>query len=447
MTISRYQLFWMILALCLLSLFGMGCGFAAPTPQPTPTWTMSPQEITATELAYQLTAATPTATATPTSTPTATLTPTATSTPTPTPTATLADDLVSQGIQYTLDIYNLAYNTNDTELLNYTIDQDNKPFKRLLVSRYEEFQTSFLDNHIEFQYTLESILRREDGFVEAHIIEQESGWAADWLFRQVNGQWVLSEPTVQQIGKEQITTRGNFIFHTYPWIEDVNREIEAMMLDGRDQVKEILGRTPDKKVDIKILPIYGLTPFDSMSAVAIYKPAIQPSANDVIQIYAPHSYVFGEYDPEVGWKEILRRTLIHEYTHMAHTRSFDDAGYGADWMSEGLAEYVAGEVDDLSKACYALSARRIPIVDTTSTYDPQDLMNLRALHEDVGLAYSYSYALVAYIVEEQGGMDQFWALAEAYDDLGDMGKAVWKVFQLGLKEFDRNWRNWLRDQC
>ena len=129
-----------------------------------------------------------------TSTPTPTAAPTATATPEPTPTSAE----ITRGIQQALDLYARAFNDNDPELLKQAVDQANLPFRRLVQSRFQEFQQSFLGGDLAFEFDVKDIQRREFGFVQAHI-ETPEGLAADWLFRQVDGRWVLSEPTVEQL--------------------------------------------------------------------------------------------------------------------------------------------------------------------------------------------------------------------------------------------------------
>ena len=77
--------------------------------------------------------------------------------------------------------------------------------------------------------------------------------------------------------------------------------------------------------------------------------------------------LFANWMARLGWDGELEQTLTHEYTHMTHARSFGGAGKLADWMSEGLAEYVAGAADANSYwACDAIeSGMFITILDET----------------------------------------------------------------------------------
>lgn len=356
------------------------------------------------------------------------------------------DAEIETGIQDAVDLYAQAYNDNDPDLLAQAVDQENLPFRRIVRSRFDDFQASYLGGRIRFSYAVRSIERRDFGLVLAHLRDQGGG-AEDWLFREANGQWVLAEPTVEQVGEPQITETEHFTFITYPWAEDVNPTLIAMMDDARANVLEVLGQVPDEKAQVEILPIYGLQPFNTMYAIALYR-ASSEAGNDVIQVYTPNTYAYGWYDPDEGWEAELERTLTHEYTHMTHTRSFGDAGQLADWLSEGLAEYVSQAPNSLWVACRAAhSDLIIPIIDTETTVFKQDLMHLRSLDADVGLAYALSDSLVTYIVEEQGGLENLWALAAAYDETSNFDKALQQTLDMTYEQFDAGWRAWLREQC
>ena len=294
---------------------------------------------------------------------------------------------------------------------------------------------------LDFEYKVKDIQPREFGFVQAHI-ETRQGLVGDWLFRQLDDRWVLSEPTVEQVGEAQIVEHEHFTFKTYPWTGDANEEVIESMENARLRVQERLGEMPSQKIEVQILPIYGLTPGTSPGAVAFYD-AGDP---DRIVIYAPQSFLFGLYDPQNGWESDLEDVLTHEATHWVHTRSFDDAGTLAGWMSEGLAEYVSNSTS-INLAFEA--ARRgtiIPIVDTeTDLMDRQDLVHFYSLKKDVGLAYGLSQSLVAYIAETYGGLDAFWRLARAFDETQDLDEALRIAFKVTYTGFDRGWRAWLAE--
>jgi hypothetical protein len=363
-------------------------------------------------------------------------------TPAVIPTPSRAD--IKRGIQSAVDRYARAYNENKPDLLKQAVDQTNLPFRRLVQTRFDDFQKSFLSGRIRFDFTVTEVQPREQGFLQAKLLANGGG-AADWLFRQVDGQWVLSEPTAEQVGKVKPIETDHFIFNTYPWADDINAIVIELMENARKRVIDRLGKAPSEKALVDIMPIYGLRPGDSPSAAAYYDERSRNAAQDRILIYAPHSYLFGFYDPDNGWEPDLEDVLTHEYTHLVHNRSFDNAGELADWMVEGLAEYVSDAPSEYELYQAVQDDHIIPIVDQESDIlDRQDLIHMYMLDDDMGLAYALAHSLVVYIVREHGGLDAFWELARAYTRYQDMDEALRAALGVSYEEFDEGWRAWLK---
>jgi len=349
----------------------------------------------------------------------------------------LSDDEIKAGIQEALDLYAQAYNENKPDLLEEVLDQQNKPFHRIVRSRFDEAQKSSYEGGFDYQFTLLDITKRDFGY----------DYNADWPFRLVNGHWVLTEPTVEQVGEPITTETEHFIFTTYPWADDVNQQIMEMMETARVNVDTVLGKVPDEKASVKIMPIYGLSPYNPMNAIALYNKEKGPLKN-IIEVYTPESFAYSFYDKNLGWAGELQSTLTHEYTHMAHARSFGQAGRLSDWMSEGLAEYVANANGRVQQACDAFqSGTFIPILDESNTVYKQDLMHMYTLEKDFGLSYGFATSLVYFTVENYGGLDGFWKLATALDETSDFKKAVQKAYGISYEEYNKNWQAWLKKQC
>jgi hypothetical protein len=184
-----------------------------------------------------------------------------------------------------------------------------------------------------------------------------------------------------------------------------------------------------------------------MGAIALYNKERGPIKN-FIEVYTPESFAYSFYDSKQGWDGELQSTLTHEYTHMAHARSFDQAGRLSDWMSEGLAEYVANADGRVYQACNAFqSGTLIPILDESDTVYKQDLMHMYTLEKDFSLSYGFATSLVFFTVENYGGLDGFWQLATALDETSDFKKALQKSYGTTYEEYNQNWQNWLKKQC
>lgn len=379
---------------------------------------------------------------------TATLIPPTATPPSATP-VVLTEEDIKEAIQLTLNDFAEAYNQNDVDLLVTTLDPDNKPFNRFIKTRFMTDMESYGGAEIHESYVVDYITQREFDLVQAHIIYDENA-AVDWLFRELeDGRWVLTEPTVEQTGEMVVQDTEYFVFKTYPWADDINARVEKLMQNARERVNKKLGKVPDEKIDVEVIPTYGLYPFDNPNAVAYYSYNGSLSGDgDRMVIYAPNSFLFGWYYVDQGWEAELEDVLTHEYTHMTHARSFDDAGKLADWILEGLAEYVDG-INRAYGVAYAIeNDAMIPLVDATpGVVYKQDLAHIYGLEKDVALAYAESESLVAFIVEEKGGFDAFWKLAQAYDDAGgDLDKALKSSLKISQQQFEEQWMDWLKNE-
>ncbi len=370
----------------------------------------------------------------------------------PPPSATpvsLTEADIMEAIQITLNDFAEAYNKNDVELLSTTLDLENKAFSRFIKTRFMTDMESYGGAEVHESYVVDYITQREYNLIQAHIIYNKNA-AVDWTFRELeDARWVLTEPSVEQTGEMVVRDTEHFVFKTYPWADDVNARVEELMQNARERVDAKLGKVPDEKIDVEIIPTYGLYPFDNPNAVAYYSFNGSLSGDgDRMVIYAPNSFLFGWYYLDNGWEAELENVLTHEYTHMTHARSFENAGRLADWIVEGLAEYVDG-INRAYVVAYAIeNDTMIPLVDTTpGVVYKQDLAHIYGLEKDTGLAYAESEALVAFIVEEKGGFDAFWELAQAYDDAGgNLDKALKSFLKINQKQFEEQWMDWLKNE-
>lgn len=356
--------------------------------------------------------------------------------------ATASDEDIAAGIQQTLDIYTKAYNTNDKTLLQQAVDPASAPLRRLLTVRFDIFQTS-INAGGTFDFNVEKILTRHDyGFVAAQV--SSNGALFNWTFREVDGKWLMSEPTNAQIGKKETIESEHFTFRTYPWADDVNPTIVKLMEQARDTVVERLGKGTEGKAVVEVRPTFASGGITSSGMVAYYNR--DGRGVHQIVLYTPDSYVFGRYDPSIGWEGELLSTLVHEYTHLVNNASFTPIHRMSDWMVEGLAEYVsdnprAGEVSQAVR-----TNQLIPIVDTSDRVYKQDLMHLTILDKDRSLAYGESYSLVAYIADTYGGLDGFWKMVGIYDKTQNFDTALDQAFGVTYGEFDKGWRDWLEQK-
>ena len=282
------------------------------------------------------------------------------------------------------------------------------------------------------------------GFVQAHLLS-DGTTAHDWLFRLVDGKWLLSEPTEAQFGQPTKKESDHFTYLLYPWNDALNEEIMSLMESAALKVQDVLGALPAEKADVEILPGYSADPFADPNSLAYFQAGGNGEPDKMV-IFSPNSYSFGWYDEETGWQPDLEATLVHEYTHMTHLRAFDKAGKLLDWFSEGLAEFVSDspryyEIQDALEP-----DRLIPIVDKTVSINQQDLGHIYLLDNNISLAYAEAESLIMFIYEKYGGIDGVWAFARAHDEYQDYDKALMATFNIDYATFDQQWRDWLKNE-
>jgi hypothetical protein len=109
---------------------------------------------------------------------------------------------------------------------------------------------------------------------------------------------------------------------------------------------------------------------------------------------------------------------------------------------------VAGAEENTYWACDAFrSGTFIPILDESDTVYKQDLMHMYLLEKDFGLSYAFATSLVQFTVENYGGLDSFWELANALDNTSNFRKAVEETFGISYEEYNEDWQKWLKNQC
>jgi hypothetical protein len=356
----------------------------------------------------------------------------------------LSDEEIQSGIQDVVDNYALAYNTNDLELLQSITDPENLPFKRLVSNRFNDLQESIWASNLNMQYTVQSIKRMPLGFVQAHLISYETS-ADDWLFRIYKGKWILSEPTEAQFGEPTEKETEHFVYSLYPWSNEINEQIISLMERAAQRVENKLGKLPSEKAKVIILPGYSADPYSDPNSLAYYQTGATGQLDSIV-VFCPNSYSFGWYDEQRGWAPDLENTLTHEYTHMTHQRAFGKAGKLLDWFSEGLAEYVSDSPRYYEIQQALEPDRLIPLVDSVSAINQQDLAHIYLLEKDISLAYAEAESLIMFIEQKYGGMDAVWAVARADDEIQNLNEALQSAIGVNLETFNREWRNWLKTE-
>jgi hypothetical protein len=346
-------------------------------------------------------------------------------------------------VQSTLNDYNTALEKHDKDLFMSTVDQENQIIKEAFSTFYDGFEKSGFPNTIKLGMTLIDVEQIDEDLVLAHIRRDRDGWQADWYFRESSPTWVISEPTATEAGAPQSITSGMYTLTTYPITDHLNGKIIALTSKVQENLLNDLGETPKGAVKITVYPSISISPLD---ARALSAWSLNPSEDgpDSIDLISPASWSFGFYDPGVGWESDFEMLLTHELARIMYVRNFGNPGQGVDWFFEGLTEYVAG-FDETPEVSAAVQNDTItPIIDTNSTEEKIDLAHFENL-SNWRLAYGLSESLVVFIIEQYGGLDSFWALAQSYDQTQDLDMALQDTLGVDYEQFDTGWRAWLKE--
>jgi hypothetical protein len=354
--------------------------------------------------------------------------------------APVSDAEITAGIQQTLDIFTRAYNQRDAELLTQVVDPSNLPLRRFIQTRFDDDMRS-APRDKRWNYTLRAILTQQSyGFVLAQI--ESHGLVADLTFRTIDRRWMMSEPNAAQVGVREQQESAHFIYYSYPWLDDTTPTIMHIMERARENVLKQLGTVDQQRPLVHIRPTFSLgSPTNPYVLASYYRGA---GLQDRFDVMAPHSYAFGFYEPALGWETALEQTLTHEYTHLVNERAFLPLSRMSGWMSEGLAEYIAGVPYTDTLRTIVRADRIIPIIDRSDSFEKQDLQHFETLKGDPQITYGLAYALVAYITTHHGGLAGFWKLARAYDTTQNLDTALQGAFAISFEQFDRDWRAWLK---
>lgn len=372
-------------------------------------------------------------------------TPAATRAPTPSATAAIteSDEQIKQAVQKAVNLWIRGFNEANADLLRRSIDPQ-RPALRRTQERLMKYLTGAQGHDgMSWSGKVIDVQRRDGGYVQANV--KIGGAYRPFTFRRVGSAWLLSEPSRAELGKPQKLETAHFVVEYYAWDKAVVKEVASLMEQARDEVVKKLGRAPDKRSTVRLIPTAEVTPgAASGQELASYRRNIK----DML-INSPGSFGFGFYDPSAGWQKDLRGTLAHEYVHLLNDCCFTPMAKMQDWMIEGIAVYSSegGHTNGyMPSVIYAVQHDSlIPIRDTKSPpMEKQDLEHLTVLKQDTALAYGESASLVEYIVTHYGGLDGWWRLVDNYATTQDFDLSLKQVTGVTLEQFEKGWRDELK---
>jgi hypothetical protein len=264
---------------------------------------------------------------------------------------------------------------------------------------------------------------------------------ATYVFRGVGDAWLLSEATEAELGERRWLDTEHFRVRYWAWDEPLVPDLAASLERAYADDAAKSGYAGEDSVQATLYPTL-MNPNLNNRFYAYY---IATERNLLVR--SPESYGFGVYDPDDPFGEFLE-IVRHELGHHIVYEHLKAAGYAGRVLkvslNEGFAEWqTTREASHRALIRYGFGDELIP--DDLLDWADKRLANEQTQPpEQVSLAYALSARAVAYIVEERGGLERFWALVDAFMASRDVDRASGGVLGQGWAAFQAAYRDWVR---
>ena len=134
----------------------------------------------------------------------------------------------------------------------------------------------------------------------------------------------------------------------------------------------------------------------------------------------------------------MRKTFIHELTHIILGAAFKNEEDVPRWLNEGIALYKSGEwsfnrVSTMTRA--VLTDSMIPLSELTHTFPENS--------RDLQLAYAQSFYLVSFLIT-RFGRQSFHTFIRLYAQKKDLEETLFQVYSLSVEELENEWKSFLK---
>lgn len=361
----------------------------------------------------------------------------------PTPessTETAEPDRERAGIQALLDAFASAIESDDQAQVSALVDQADRHVLRILLDLADGYQVQGVEKPT-IAFELLSMTSRGNGLVEIEVLRIWDGRKHTWTVRGRDGRWQFSQPSDEELGPEKVAEQGNLRIRYRVWDEELVRQLLPDLNAGMSHVHQFLGVTPTAPITVVLKPDITASS-DVMKG--LYVPGRTEERDRITLVTS--GLGFGSYYSWTTFEESIATVFRHEYTHRINDRNAELVPIEAmpSWMAEGLAEQVAGE-NYLNVPQFLELASRGDLLSICALDKPPDGMH-------IGILYGTAQQATDYIIETQGGIEGFWALARAYQSARDNGQApmeqaLQSTFALSCGEFDRSWHAWVQERA
>ncbi len=364
-----------------------------------------------------------------------------------------SDGEIKAAIQKTVDSYDAAYNEVDQAKLLAALDQKNLALRRALVERFQAAASGQSSGAFDLQEKIDSIKAHGKDYYLATILAlapQGNGKGQSvrtMVFRKVDGKWLITEPKRSDLGKKLSSETEHFIVEYYEWDKDIVPQMDKVVEDAYTTVKQKLGKAPAEKVHAFIAPTNDLFGSGAFTAAFYIAGPGGDHNRDRLMMRSPQSLGFGAYDAQEGFQPEFEHTVTHEFTHLVVDRLFGGnarlaGGFG--WMSEGIAEHVAGNFYPSTIINAIQTGTLLPIKDKSGAIEKDDLENFY-LHPDKHfLGQAQGSELVDFIYIEKGGYDGWWHFVDIFAKSQNIEEAVKEDFGMSLDQFETKYHDFMK---
>lgn len=355
--------------------------------------------------------------------------------------ASSSGDTITAGIQATVDRYAAVVRAKQNDQIATLVDTNGPPsVRRLMVDLAESYQ-DLSTSDLQLNFRLRQWKQRMPGLVEVTVQRVWDERLHLWLFREHNGAWLFTGPSNTELGATLTVTEGPIHLTYRAWDKDLATALLPQLAAGVQHVHSTLGVPPIATINVFLNAELSAS---STLQKGEYQHGVSP-ASDAIKLITSGS-AFGSYYPWKSFVQSVATVFRHEYTHRLNDRSATLVPIDAlpTWMSEGLAEHVAGE-DHLAVPAFRALAANNKLMSVCELVAPAEKV-------PVGILYGTAQQVTTYIVDVKGGLPTFWQLAKAYRQSSGrlaqrMELALQKTFGQSCHDFDREWHAWSHEHA
>lgn len=358
----------------------------------------------------------------------------------PSAVATVAEarDSRSEAILALMERYEVIIRDGHTDSIA-TIT-DSTPVRRFLTSAAAAAPPTEGAAHRSYQVT--STDEAFPGVIEADLA-RDDGRHLRLLFRQVEGEWVITEPTEEELGERVTIERGTLSIESFAHYTHTD-EVVAAIDAAYEQVEAFFGTMPAQELRIVLKPAFGIGAIIPFDVQAYYDHGRRPQ----LTVTVPWAISFRHYDPAEGWQQVVRHLVAHELTHFVHQSdpTFASVNQAPGWVAEGLAEYVAAPLR-------LELARQIHERDGWLPFEQAGAPSFLSLDNlapmDRTTAYVQAQLLVAYLARED--RKDLWTFIDTYAETPGTGvarldTALQQSLGSDVSAFTQAWSEWVEQQ-